>query len=135
MENLSSDLIEVILSFVQTKDVKNFGLICKNYLATTKECQKLGWMYTIEISNCQHCQKFDLYPIIVNLKVANRERKNKNFVLCSKKCRYYLFHNFPRCNFCFSTVTYEDRIEQTLFCSDICTEYSAQHIPRESYLI
>jgi len=135
MENLSPPLIEVILSFVQTEDVKNFGLTCKKYTAANKESRKIGWMYTIKISSCQHCQKFDLHSIVVNLKVANRDRKNKDFVICSKKCKHCLFCNFPRCNFCFNTVTYEDRIDRTLFCSDTCTEHSVQRIPREPYLV
>ena len=135
MENLPAPLIEVILSFVRTEDVKNFGLTCKKYLAATKVCTEIGWMYTIEILNCEHCCKFDLHPIVVELKVANRDEKKKDFILCSKKCKHTLFRNFPRCNFCLNTVTYEDRIDRTLFCSDTCNEYSDQRVPRERYIV
>jgi endogenous inhibitor of DNA gyrase (YacG/DUF329 family) len=135
MENLPLPLVEIILSFVHTKDVKNFGLTCKTYLAATKECTKIGWMYDTKVRSCEYCLKFDLYPMILKLKVANRQEKKKAFVLCSKKCKHWLFCGLPRCNFCLSTVTYEDRIDRTLFCSEQCIEYSDQRVPRERYIV
>jgi len=127
-------LIEIILGFVQTKDVENFGLTCKSHHSLVQECTQIGWMYYTKIINCHHCKKFGMHPITVKLRIANRPEGDEKYKVCSKKCQHCLLWGFPRCNFCLNTVTYEDRIDRTLFCSSECVENSEHRIPRERFI-
>ena len=134
MENLSPELIEIILGFVRTEDVKNFGLTCKYHHSTVQECTQIGWLYCTKIINCQQCEKFGLHPITVKLRIANRPEGDTKYKVCSKNCKHWFLYRFPRCNFCLNTVTYDDQIDRTLFCSTECVENSEHRIPRERYI-
>jgi len=135
MDSLPPDLIEMILSYLQTKDIKNISSVSIKYNSLVNSCIRIGSFFSAKILNCVGCSKHNIYPTIMKLRIANRPNGNKKYIFCSKNCKSNITYGFPRCYFCLSTVTYVDRIDRTLFCSQTCVQSAEQNAPRGRYLL
>jgi hypothetical protein len=128
---ISFDLLEVILSFVCTKDVKNFARTCKENYYAVEECIKVYRIYDCEICVCICCKKLTVDPVVFTVKMDMDTEKN--YLLCSEKCKYHLIYRFPRCYFCLNTMG-NRRIMETLICSEICEENLNSGQRREDFI-
>lgn len=133
MNNLSPDLIEIILSFLTNQEIKQFLTLNKEYCKLIDESLSVGWVYDAKISRCNNCSKYKLHPYIIPLQIAGYPKEYQHYILCSEKCRCKLFYSFPRCFFCLNVIAYK-QFDHTLYCSRKCIEKSLQNISRERYI-
>ena len=135
MKSLPRCLIEIILSFVQTQDVKNLSATCRRFNNLINKCTTTGKFNSTKILNCKCCDKYNIHPIVLKLRIANRPKGDRKYNFCSKRCKKTSVIYFPRCYFCFNTVTYAEKLDRPLFCSEACIQHCDERVPRVRYLI
>ena len=140
MDVLPDSLIEIILGFSKTKDIKNFVMINKRYNKLVEECLKIGYIHLTKIFRCINCNLYIINsPIILVIKCFNQPSLitpylNKPFVtqkifyLCSRYCKNRFYCWLPRCYSCLTVILHNGPIINRLFCSDICFIYNFPRI-------
>jgi len=133
MNNLPEDLFDLILTYVETKDIQSLNLVSKKYNNLINNSIKIGSFYTEKIQLCNECKKHHIHPI--HIKLVDIQENNIRYTLCSDYCKNSYFCTFPRCYFCLSTIDYTGEVNRTLFCSDSCTESSERNVLRGFQLL